>query len=533
MAFPLVTLSIKNRPFLNNILISKENIVVEGANNAIDIYEIIHKMVPMTDKTIYTKEKVFELIQQQKGNIPVQYSKSQKFWTEKNQTCGKYPKLFDLNFNNHHWQFFKTVNGSYFYILSAFYDNRTLLNNKPVVRILSMISTLKPYIKPYCQFWFKELKQPIFIKLSSSNYIWVKGWGNYKEGILQPYLLTCDIPRTNIKMVPASVSLVESPCDNAKTNINVINNQPALGVKQNIAVCVKGLDLLRVDFSVRLVEWLELLYLLGVNKVIMYELEVHPNISKVLSYYQTKGFIDVIPLTLPGTQPNFKDIRHRYLKEKYVFRRQNEVIPYNDCFYRNMNNYKYISLLDTDEVIMPRKNITTWTKLLDIIQLNDNKHRSHSSFIFRNVYTMPSMTELQGYNQDIPTYMHMLRNVYRSVNYTKPGAYIKAFHNTERILTLHNHFPFACIGGQCSAYSVNTNDAHLMHYRDDCVAELKKVCNQFKKFTVRDENIWRYKEKLSNNTFNVLFRLGFFDYVIGTPNTKWLNSGFSHYFKNK
>lgn len=56
---------------------------------------------------------------------------------------------------------------------------------------------------------------------------------------------------------------------------------------------MKGLDFLHEDLSVRLVEWIELLNLLGADKVFFYELQVHPNISKVLKYYEQEG--KVIP----------------------------------------------------------------------------------------------------------------------------------------------------------------------------------------------------------------------------------------------
>ncbi len=34
-----------------------------------------------------------------------------------------------------------------------------------------------------------------------------------------------------------------------------------------------------------------------------------------------------------------------------------------------------------------------------------------------------------GFFPDIPQYLHMLQHVYRSANYTKPGQYVKCFHD--------------------------------------------------------------------------------------------------------
>lgn len=64
-----------------------------------------------------------------------------------------------------------------------------------------------------------------------------KKWGNYKQGIFQPYLIACVIPQAYNSKVPQSISLVEKPCDNATNNVRVIYDAPAK--KKDFAVCVK------------------------------------------------------------------------------------------------------------------------------------------------------------------------------------------------------------------------------------------------------------------------------------------------------
>lgn len=77
---------------------------------------------------------------------------------------------------------------------------------------------------------------------------------------------------------------------------------------------------------------------------------MHPNISKVLEHYQRVGKVEVTPLTLPGNQPNIPGFQHMYLTKKVNHKRQNELIPYNDCLYKNLYLYEHIALLDVDEV---------------------------------------------------------------------------------------------------------------------------------------------------------------------------------------
>ena len=51
--------------------------------------------------------------------------------------------------------------------------------------------------------------------------------------------------------------------------------------KKKFAVCVKGLDFPEDDLSIKLTEWIEVLGSLGADKIFLYNLEVHPNITKV------------------------------------------------------------------------------------------------------------------------------------------------------------------------------------------------------------------------------------------------------------
>ena len=376
-----------------------------------------------------------------------------------------------------------------------------------------MINRIEPQVSTHCQLWYDAAKDPIVTPVVAYKYIWYKKWGNYKQDILQPYLISCRLPHRDVlaangmqaDQVPVSVSLTEKRCQQPTTHLRIINDVPAQ--KKQFAVCVKGLDFLHEDLSIRLVEWIELLGLLGVDKIFLYELEVHPNVSKVLRYYSKTGKVDLTQLTLPGEQPNVPGLRHMYLKSKTVNKRQNEIIPYNDCLYRNLYSYDYIALLDTDEVILP-KNVSTWSELIrDIIPM---ANYTVSSYSFRNVYFWDDQEHSHHWDANIPRYMHMLQHVERSYNYTKMNQYVKCFHKVEKIWTLHNHFPLACLGGNCRRFAVDTEMAHLQHYRGDCVSNLKKSCeDDFKKHLVRDTTIWRYAENLIPRVNHVLKILGF------------------------
>nr|CAD7412645.1 unnamed protein product [Timema poppensis] len=134
------------------------------------------------------------------------------------------------------------------------------------------------------------------------------GFQNVRRMLYVPYLIACQIPQNYNNLIPQSVSIVQKPCDPANNNIRVVYNKPEH--KKEFAVCVKGLDFLHDDLSVRLVEWLELMIILGADKVFFYKLQVHPNISKVLNYYEKLGKVEVTPLSLPGGEPNLPGLQH-------------------------------------------------------------------------------------------------------------------------------------------------------------------------------------------------------------------------------
>ncbi|XP_043250914.1 uncharacterized protein LOC122396497 [Colletes gigas] len=473
---------------------------------------------PLLDKRpAKTEEELIQEIEQRLPSLPLAYwNKNSKYSggqakSKGNDSCSslKYPSIYDIEFNNVYWQTMRTSNGT-FQFFGAFYDRRKLSRIGPAIRIIGMIDRIEPTVKTHCQLWYDGEREPKVVETLEYKYIWYSKWGNYKQGIYQPYVIACKVPQSHwLKGAPASVSMVEKPCDIASNNLRVIYNKPER--KKDFAVCVKGLDFLHEDLSVRLVEWIELITLLGADKIFFYQLQVHPNVTKVLDHYQRLGKVHVTPLTLPGGQPNVPAFQHMYLTKKTNHKRQNELIPYNDCLYKHMYEYEYIALLDVDEVIMPVQD-ATWQDLMKRVLAKAFKIRNETraSYNVRNVYFLDDLLHSHGYFNDIPKYMHMLQHVYRSKNFTKPNQYIKCFHNPERVVTLHNHFPLACLGAGCTSYPIETEDAQLQHYRADCVKSLKKTCVEYRENSLLDTNIWKYKDQLIERVTRTLETLGFF-----------------------
>ncbi|XP_049871794.1 uncharacterized protein LOC126370814 [Pectinophora gossypiella] len=411
--------------------------------------------------------------------------------------CTYLPPFLKLEFHNTYWQTLRSSNGTY-HIYGAYLDTRgmtdrvNMLGSTSSVRILAMLNRFRPNVRIFCQLRFAEQVEPQFVRALPYVYMWRNKWGHRHAGTWQPYLITCVLPLAVRGLVPASVSLVERPCDRATNNLSVYYDAPLQPHRHEFAVCVRGLDFLHKDISVRLVEWIELVRLLGAHKIFFYKFQLLRNISMVLKYYEYLGVVSIIPTTRPGrTGP--KDL-------------QVEVMAYNDCLYRNMYHYRWLVLLDIDEVIIPLKD-KNWSSLMRrVLPLSTPAlgQRRRSSYYATNLFFLDSLRHNHSWEEDVPRYMHMLQHVYRTRNFTQHGDHVKAFHETDRVLTLHNHFPIHCLGEPCSPYPLPTNVARLQHYRVQCRKPLSQICKNLMEHSVRDLTLWRWRGPLVERTNKAL-----------------------------
>ncbi|RZC36354.1 Glyco transf 92 domain containing protein [Asbolus verrucosus] len=211
--------------------------------------------------------------------------------------------------------------------------------------------------------------------------------------------------------------------------------------------------------------------------------------KRVLDHYSESGKIEVVPITLVGGASNSPFLQNMYLKEKAIERRFQEVVPYNDCLYKHLQEYRYVVILDTDEIIIPSEG--KWAGLVENLR---KAYSNRTSYMARNVYFLDSYLHDHDWFEGIPTDMHMLQHVYRAKNYTAPGAYMKGFHDTRQVLALHNHYPIGCVK-QCNSTNFDVIWAQLQHYRSDCVKDVKN-CESMKADAVLDTQIWKYKSEL-------------------------------------
>ncbi|KAI1285037.1 hypothetical protein HDE_12250 [Halotydeus destructor] len=335
--------------------------------------------------------------------------------------------------------------------------------------------------------------------------LWTNFWPKGSSVTLyKTYLLSCPVPRHLYHKISAiSVSSSDKTCDKKLGTLlpvsHVIDDRVTRDQK-DFAVCVKGLDY-ENDISDKLVEWIELLTILGADKISFYILNVHPRVREILRHYQAKGTVSVSPLTLPGQLPNDPLERRHFLGDNLWQKRRLELVPYNDCFYRHMRTHRYVVNLDIDEVIVPKVH-SNWSQLLDaIFELDPSARDRYASFSVQNVYFFDHYGRAANKsNMASRRKFHMLLHNVKSSNYSRPGFAVKSFISTNQTLSVFNHYALNPIKSTMARNAlISTQLAQLNHYRSKCPSTMSKDCsdNYVKHYQV-DHSLDRFEEQLVN-----------------------------------
>ena len=129
---------------------------------------------------------------------------------------------------------------------------------------------------------------------------------------------------------------------------------------------------------------------------------------------------------------------------------------------------------------------------------------SISTFVFQHVYFgdwMPEERE-DSEGNEIPSYFHMMRHVHRSIRYRDFN--VKSFHDTEKTLTVYNHYALRCLSGPCKKFIAQPVQGHLQHFRMK-----PRIGYPVSKTTVKDTSLWKIKDIVIKRTTQTLTDLNF------------------------
>lgn len=324
------------------------------------------------------------------------------------------------------WQTLETSN-LIIKVSKAYYDERKVLRDEPVVRIIAYIDSISPDADIYCKLRFGGMADTINVLVNDFKWMWLRRWQK-NDGGFQTFLLSCPNPLASHGLIPISVSLVANISDLPTNKLDVIHNKPPDGLKKQFAVCVKDVTLSE-DKTLELVEWIEILRILGADKIFMYKNQTHPDTTRTLKYYEAQGVVQLETTTYPEA----------IQFETLTLRRKTEVASLTDCLYKHMYEYEYLIALDFDELILPTDpGVRTWK---DLLSRQSNLTENLQDFDF--LFTRASMFLLDNNHAGeiqhaVPSNMLFLQHIYRAKKILLQQFGAKSFQNTQTAQNTQN-----------------------------------------------------------------------------------------------
>ncbi|XP_074662798.1 uncharacterized protein LOC141915232 [Tubulanus polymorphus] len=186
------------------------------------------------------------------------------------------------------------------------------------------------------------------------------------------FILSCSVPKKRESLCSVKILLKtdvsNKSCIVPLSVIPPLRNDDIIPKRYTFGVCLP--PLFGTTSVNRLVEYIELHKLLGVEKFVMYKYDGYSNeVARVIENYVSQELIDLIPWSLPSV------VRHR---SRLWYHGQ--IIAINDCLYRTMNDFMYVSFSDLDEFLIPQNHIT-WNQLFSSLDsTNVSGYCFHSTF---------------------------------------------------------------------------------------------------------------------------------------------------------
>lgn len=148
-------------------------------------------------------------------------------------------------------------------------------------------------------------------------------------------------------------------------------------IEENLAICVAPMHHGYYN-ALRVAEFFEIYKILGASMVYIYDKWVTTDVKKLLKHYESKQMAQIFTWNLYG-----------YGFEKEL-RYEGIFAALNDCLYRAtfIDKFKYIAVVDFDEILMPLRNDTT--TLLEFLKLKDKEY--YASFNFQGAFFFSDFT---------------------------------------------------------------------------------------------------------------------------------------------
>lgn len=351
------------------------------------------------------------------------------------------------------WQ--KVMDNGTFLIFSAVMD---YIYGQPYVRALAINGN---YFMPkfYCELTYNNTDV-----VTTTGKMWMLP--DHHEMTYKTVFLYCPLPDDDI---PVYLSIIPIYGPVRLHRLPVLYHPQE---KRNFTVCLSPLFFNRsIEFE--LVQWFEINRILGVDLFMVYVFSNHPRTDEILHHYVNEGWVQVIPWKLP----EHTDL-HYYGQNAAV----------NDCMMRNFKISRYMVNIDIDELIVPRKGMTTLNELMLKLPKNFCEYSFRSTFMAEETKAV-----YDGKQKARELNLYFLLRIARRAYIFDKAVRSKYIVNTTCIDTVGIHYCWKYKNGTIDTerFYVPPRDALMFHFRSEPVMKEGKE--------IEEKAVYKYYKQLIQN----------------------------------
>jgi hypothetical protein len=222
-----------------------------------------------------------------------------------------------------------------------------------------------------------------------------------------------------------------------------------------------------------LVEFIEMTSILGAEKFVFYDYDSTEAVRQIFRYYVKTGRVVIQPWRLPALEahsgkklPITKQNTTRYAASgSRGTWYHGQSLAINDCLYKYMDDFEYLSFNDIDEFLIPTF-LNSWEKLMRF------KYRDvHAGYCVESAFFDPTARTNKG--GDLVTQKFTSRTT--PVNKSRRKCIVRP----ERIVEMGIHHVSRTTDEKYAAQPVDSRHALLHHYRKCVRDSSQKTCSQF------------------------------------------------------
>ncbi len=244
----------------------------------------------------------------------------------------------------------------------------------------------------------------------------------------------------------------------------------------------------------RLLVYIELYRLLGIEKIFLYNHTTGTDTDKILNYFQDREIVEVISWpSIPASKPE-----PAYFRKFQAIKKFGQILALNDCILRASGKYRFVTIVDLDELIAPAISSNLTGGLLNLISRKAGI--GTGGIKIQSAYSYTPWPKPSGINSNLTMKQVRIPNIFRNVTRYKiesPSYRNKIIVKPDVVEKQTVHRAWKYLSTQREV-NIPPDEALVYHFRDEPYSKPDKNVKTVSPFSATS------KDKITESIFKVV-----------------------------